>query len=101
MPGYDYDIDGRRELEIECDCGTGGFTVRVGEDRAVIGAPQFDCECRELTDTHWVTIRAAIAAADRIEANTDWSDAYNRRYADGGGASPSYLSALRDAGRGR
>jgi hypothetical protein len=33
------------------------------------------------------------------EPEEDPSEAHNRRYRDGGGESPSYLDAMRDAGR--
>jgi len=95
-----------KDLEFQCPvCGEGNWTVTLDLDGNEVGSANIGCSASGRCGLAYVNgqygdeLAAAIAAADKAEANGP-TDAELERYYDlGGGESPSYLNAMRGSGR--
>jgi hypothetical protein len=105
MPNVDldYDMSGNRTAYCDCPlCDGGTLEIAITEKgkpgRVVTsGCPE---SCRRDIDNGKAdeAILEAVAIAVKMDADTDWSDAWNRRYAEsGGGSTDPYSHRLREA----
>jgi hypothetical protein len=101
MPiSFDYDITGGRSIGLDCPCCDGGWLEVEVKDNKTIGrivrhgCPE-SCETDIANGKADEAILAAIAEADQLEQDTDWSEAWERRAA--GSDSSDLLHIQREA----
>jgi hypothetical protein len=90
MIAYAYNPDGTRDLEYQCPtCDGGTVTLTLRPDRSIVKAITDGCtracESGYANGYHDEVIQAAIAAADRIEANGPTETQLERLYDTAGG----------------
>ena len=96
-----------RDLSFLCPvCGEGNWTVTLDMDGNEVGSAEIECSASGSCAHAYVNgqygdaLAAAIAAADKAEAEGPSEEQLERYYdLNGGGESPSYLSAMRGSGR--
>lgn len=103
MPEYEYEMNGDRTLDLECPCcGDGWLTVSIGENGKVGKIETYQCRATCENDIASGKADEAIleakAIADKLEADKDWSEAWNRRYQNSDGVGDS-LHRMREAAK--